>query len=104
MAEEKGILATSHRGRRLFSVCTSPMHLRFCMTSQRKIPQSQQSTKHLMEIASILNKSLERERARACSNVQCSLELHPEGRQAGYPLQSVPSSVVRDSPWFAEQM
>lgn len=57
MAEEKGILATSHRGRRLVSVCTSLVHLRFCMASQRKIPQSQPSMKHLMELASILNQS-----------------------------------------------
>lgn len=65
MAEEKGILATSPQR----TAAGLLVHFRFCMVSQRKIPQSQQSTKHLIEIASILNKS--RERARACSDLRC---------------------------------
>lgn len=57
MAEEKGILATTPQRTTAVLRAHLSRALRFCMASQGKIPQSQQSTEHLIEISSILNQS-----------------------------------------------
>ena len=50
MAEEKGILATTPQRTAAVLQAHLSLHLRFCMASQGKVPQSQQSTKNLIEI------------------------------------------------------